>query len=411
MNFLEEFIKRGYFYQCTDLQALKTKIKGQKIVAYIGFDCTARSLHIGNLMQIMILRLLQQHNHKPVVLIGGTTTRIGDPTGKTKIRKCFSDKELEYNILGIKESLSKFIRFGNGSSDAILLNNSQWLNDLSYVEFLGKIGRIVSINHMLGIDFIRSRLEKSQPLTFLEFNYMLLQAYDFYYLNKKYNCVLQIGGSDQWGNIVTGVELIRKINMKQSFGLTTPLLTTTSGIKMGKSIDGAIWLNEDQLSAYDYYQYWRNVEDKDVIRFAKLFCEFSEQELQEFVDLSKKNINAAKKKLAYVMTLLCHGKQKANSALNTSINVFELGTVGDDLVVVRIPKSCFEFGIPCYSLFFKSGLTKSKSESRRLIRGGGARINNIQVEDENLEVNKDFIIYGNIKLSFGKKKHVLVKVI
>ena len=280
MTFLEEFKKRGYFYQCTNEEGLLEKMQNQKIVVYLGFDCTAASLHVGNLMQVMILRLLQQHGHKPIVLIGGATTKIGDPTGKEEARKYLSDDDIASNIAGIKKSLAKFLRFGDGASDALLLNNSNWLETIGYIEFLRSMGRMFSVNRMLSMDSIRLRLELEQSLTFLEFNYMLLQAYDFYYLNKEFNCDLQLGGSDQWGNIVTGVDLVRKVNAKEAFGLTTPLLTTASGVKMGKSLSGAVWLNEEQLTPYDYYQYWRNTEDAVVLKFAILYCEFYDQEFQ-----------------------------------------------------------------------------------------------------------------------------------
>ncbi|MEA0971499.1 Tyrosine--tRNA ligase [Candidatus Megaera venefica] len=410
MTFFEEFKKRGYFHQCTNELRLQQKEKDQKIVAYLGFDCTAQSLHVGNLMQVMILRLLQQYGHKPIVLIGGATTKIGDPTGKEEARKYLSDEEIASNIGGIKSSLSKFIKFGDGPSDAIMVNNSDWLEKVGYIQFLREMGRMFSVNRMLTMDSVKSRLEREQSLTFLEFNYMLLQAYDFYHLNKEFRCDMQLGGSDQWGNIVTGVELIRKVSGNESFGLTTPLLTTSSGAKMGKSVSGAIWLNEEQLSSYDYYQFWRNTEDNDVSKFARLYCEFSDQELIEFDHMVKHNINEAKKTLAYVATKLCHGESKADKAQETAIRVFEKGEVGDDLPVITIDKERIKVGIPCYELFFESGLASSKGDSRRLIRGNGAKINDKQVQDENLIVDESFFDSGVIKLSSGKKKHVLVKV-
>ncbi len=410
MTFFEEFKKRGYFYQCTNEEELGQKTKNGKIVAYIGFDCTAKSLHVGNLMQIMILRLLQQHGHKPIVLIGGATTKIGDPTGKDETRKYLSDEEIESNIAGIKKSLSKFITFGDGPSDAIMVNNSQWLESLGYIEFLRDMGRMFSVNRMLTMDSVKLRLEREQSLTFLEFNYMLLQAYDFYYLNKEYSCDVQLGGSDQWGNIVMGVELVRKASSKESFGLTTPLLTTASGAKMGKSVGGAVWINEEQLSAYDYYQYWRNTEDADVVKFAKLYCEFSDKEVTELEDLAAENINEAKKKLAYVVTSLCHGKDKADAALATAIQVFEKGQVGDDLPTINIDSARIKKGVSCLDLFVETGLAQTKGEARRLVRGMGAKINDQQINDENLVVDDSFAADGVIKLSAGKKKHALVKV-
>ncbi len=411
MTFFHEFKRRGYFHQCTNEAQLLEFESNYKIIAYLGFDCTASSLHVGNLMQIMILRLLQQNGHKPIVLIGGATTKIGDPTGKDEARKYLSDDEIENNITGIKKSLSKFIRFGDGPSDAIMLNNSSWLEKLGYIEFLRDMGKMFSVNRMLTMDSVRLRLEREQSLTFLEFNYMLLQAYDFYHLNKEYNCNLQLGGSDQWGNIVTGVELVRKVNAKEVIGLTTPLLTTSSGAKMGKSVSGAIWLNEEQLSSYDYFQFWRNTEDDDVARFSRLYCEFDDQELKEFDVLVKDNINEAKKKLAYRATLLCHGKEKAENALETAIRVFEKGEVGGDIPVFEVDIKLLEIGVPCFDLFYQAGLALSKGDARRLIRGGGAKINDEQINDENqLVVLSNLKSDNTMKLSSGKKKHIIVKV-
>ena len=410
MDFITEFKKRGYFYQCTNLEELALKTRSEKIVAYIGFDCTAESLHVGNLMQIMILRLLQKCGHKPIVLVGGATTKIGDPTGKEEARKYLDDEDIARNMAGIKKSLSKFIKFGDGPSDAIMLNNSDWLENIGYIEFLRKFGRNFSINRMLTMDSIKSRLEREQSLTFLEFNYMLLQAFDFYHLNKTHNCTLQLGGSDQWGNIVTGVELARKMNKNECFGLTTPLLTTSSGVKMGKSIGGAVWINEEQLSPYDYYQYWRNTEDADVIKFSKLYCEFSDIEEKEFETLADQNINEAKKRLAYRVTGLCHGKEQADQAIDTATKVFEQGISSDNLPSILVNMKALEQGIMCIDLLCTAGITTSKGEARRLIRGNGVKINDTLVVDENLVVNADYFKDEAIKLSSGKKKHVLVKV-
>ena len=410
MTFFEEFKKRGYFYQCTNEAPLEKKMSQQKIVVYIGFDCTAKSLHVGNLMQVMILRLLQQYGHKPIVLVGGTTTKIGDPTGKEEARKYLSDSDIADNMVGIKESLSKFIKFGDGPSDAVMMNNSDWLENMGYIEFLRDMGCMFSVNRMLTMDSVRIRLDREQSLTFLEFNYMLLQAYDFYHLNKEYNCELQLGGSDQWGNIIAGVDLVRKANGNESFGLTTPLLTTTSGVKMGKSIGGAVWLNETELSSYDYYQYWRNTEDADVVRFAKLYSEFNDSELEEFGIIAKDNINEAKKRLAYKVTSLCHGQEKAQNAMETGIKVFEQGALGDDLPTVNIELSRLEKGVSCLDLFLEAGLTTSKGDSRRLIRGKGAKVNDKQIVDENMILDENYLVDGVIKLSSGKKKHILVKI-
>jgi len=411
MSFITEFQKRGYFYQATDLETLKTITDNQKIAAYIGFDCTAKSLHVGNMMQIMILRLLQQHGHKPIVLVGGGTTRIGDPTGKDEMRKMLTDGQIQENIEGIVKSLSKFIKFGDGPSDAILLNNRDWLEGLKYIDFLRDYGRLFSVNKMLSMDSAKARLDREQSLTFLEFNYMLVQAYDFYYLNKDHNCLLQLGGSDQWGNIIMGVDLVHKASGKQVFGLTTPLLTTSSGVKMGKTVGGAVWINEDQLSPYDYFQYWRNIEDADIVRFAWLYAEWSDEQMDEFQALVDSNINEAKKSLAYQLTRMCHGEEAAHSALETSRLVFEAGGIGGDVPVYQISISVLGNGIAVYDLFFEAGLSDSKSEARKLIRGGGARINDEKILDENMIISNVHIVGEGIKLASGKKRFILVKVI
>ena len=383
----------------------------EKIIAYIGFDCTAESLHVGNLMQIMILRLLQNYGHKPIILVGGGTTKIGDPTGKEEARKYLSDEDIFRNMAGIKKSLSKFIRFGNGPSDAIMLNNADWLDKIGYIEFLREYGKHFSINRMLTMDSVKTRLEREQSLTFLEFNYMLLQAFDFYHLHQTQNCSLQLGGSDQWGNIVTGVDLVRKMGKGESFGLTTPLLTTSSGAKMGKSVSGAVWINEELLSPYDYYQYWRNTEDADVSKFAKLYCEFNANEEEEFESLIDKNINEAKKKLAYRVTELCHGQEKAQEAIDTAIKVFEQGLISDNLPSIQIDEEILSQGIMCIDLLCHAGISTSKGEARRLIRGMGVKINDTLVMDENLIINSSYLKDKTIKISSGKKKHILVKLI
>ena len=362
-------------------------------------------------MQIMILRLMQQYGHKPIVIIGGATTKLGDPTGKDEMRKILTEEELEANKAGIKKSLAKFITFGDGPSDAIMLDNSTWLDGMGYMEFLRDFGRLISVNRMLTMESAKARLERSQSLSFLEFNYMLLQAYDFCHLNKHHDCLLQIGGSDQWGNIIMGVELAHKYNGKEVMGLTTPLLTTSSGIKMGKSVNGAVWVNEEMLSPYDYFQFWRNIEDLDVVRFAKLYSEWSDEEMRAFEELSNSNINNAKKELAYRLTSMCHGQEAAERAMETARQVFEQGGIGGDLPIHLISKEALAIGITAYDLIFSTGLSESKSEARKLIRGGGARLNDIKIEDENMlitsaSLDKDEVI----KLSSGKKKHILVKV-
>ncbi len=410
MDFITDFIKRGYHYQCTDLEKLKEISSKQKIAAYIGFDCTAKSLHVGNLMQIMILRLMQQYGHKPIVIVGGATTKLGDPTGKDQMRKILSDEELEENKDGIKKSLSKFIKFGTSENDAIMLDNSMWLDKMGYMEFLGNFGRLISVNRMLTMESAKARLENNNSLSFLEFNYMLLQAYDFTYLNKHHNCILQIGGSDQWGNIIMGVDLAHKINSSEVFGITTPLLTTSSGVKMGKSVNGAVWINEEMLSPYDYFQFWRNTEDLDVLKFAKLYSEWNDDEISNFESLIATDINRAKKELAYRLTSLCHGTSAAEQASETARKVFEEGGIGDNLPVIYLSSDELYKGIAITELLFRSNLSDSKSEAKKLIRGGGARVNDTKIEDENVIISsKDMTQDGYIKLSSGKKKHVLVK--
>ncbi len=413
MSFIEDFKNRGYFYQCTDLEELTALTNNKKIAGYIGFDCTAKSLHVGNLMQIMLLRLFQQHGHKPIIIIGGGTSKIGDPTGKEQARKILTDEELQQNLAGIKRSLSKFLKFGSNTSDAIILNNAEWLESLGYIEFLKSYGKLFSVNQMIAMDSIRLRLEREQSLTFLEFNYMLLQAYDFYHLNHKHDCLIQFGGSDQWGNIVMGVDLIRKLSKTKAYGLTTPLLTTSSGAKMGKTANGAVWLNEDMLSPYEYYQYWRNCDDSDALKFAKLYAEYTKEELVEFSKLAENDINSAKKQLAFSVTALCHGHEEAIAARDSSIKTFEQGESGDSLPTFIINKERLAAGISIVTLLVETKLASSRSEARRLIEGGGARINNSKVLEENMVVNLTLISNEEnkiIKLSAGKKQHVVVKI-
>jgi len=410
MSFLKEFSDRGYLYQATAFEELEKMTSEEQVGFYVGFDCTAESLHVGNLMQIMILRLLQKHGHKPIVIVGGATTKIGDPSGKDEARKMLTDEDIEKNIQGIKKSLSKFIKFGDGKNDAIILNNSAWLDSLGYIEFLREYGKEFSVNRMLTMDSVKLRLEREQPLTFLEFNYMLLQAYDFMHLKKNHNCSVQLGGSDQWGNIVMGAELIRKKLSQPAFGLTTPLLTTSSGAKMGKSANGAIWINEDMLSPYEYFQYWRNTEDLDVIKFSKLYAEYNNEEQQEFDKLCHSHINEAKKKLAHRLTEICHGKENADNALSTSIKVFEEGGADDNLAEVFLSKEELANNTSIIDLLVLSEFCPSKSEAKKLVRAGGARINNNKIEDENYNLtDNDFSDSGHVKLSAGKKRHILVK--
>lgn len=407
--FLAEFKKRGFFYQCTDEDLLSKAIEGEKAPsAYIGFDCTATSLHVGNLMQIMVLRMLQKHGVRPIVLIGGATTKIGDPSGKDQSRKMLTDEDIQKNAIGIKHCISKFITFGSGPNDAIMLDNSEWIDELKYTSFLRDYGKHFSINRMLSFDSVKSRLDREQNLSFLEFNYMILQAFDFMHLRKHYNCVLECGGSDQWGNIVNGVELTRKVLGEQVFGLTCPLLTTSSGKKMGKTEQGAMWLHEDMLSPYDYYQFWRNTEDSDVFKFMKIFTDIPLSEIESFENDPSSKINEHKKLLAFEATKLCHGEEEAKSAMETAISVFEKGNM-DNIEVFELDRKIAEEGVNIHELFRLSALCKSNGAAKRLIRGNGASMNQQKVTDENLLLTaKDFESDG-ITLSSGKKKHIKIK--
>lgn len=409
-NFIDEFKKRGFLYQCTGIEDLKNLCDERTITLYIGFDCTATSLHVGNLMQVMILRLLQRMGHKPIVIIGGATSKIGDPSGKDEMRKVLSPEELELNIAGIKKSLQKFISFGTKENDALLINNNDWFESIKYIDFLKNVGRFASVNKMLTMDSVKTRLDRKQHLTFLEFNYMLLQSYDFVHLSKEYNCDVQLGGSDQWGNIIMGVDLVHKINNKKCFGLTTPLLTTASGSKMGKSADGAVWINEDKLSAYDYYQYWRNIDDRDIVKFATLYTEFNDEKMSEFVNTVSKDINLAKKELAFVLTEICHGTTKAQQAQTISIKTFEENTVDFNLPTVHIKEQSVTSGLYLYDLLVQTQIVSSKTAGKKLIMGKGISVNNIKIEDENTLVDFKMFSNNSMKLSSGKKKHIIVKI-
>ena len=403
---------RGYLHQCTDLEGLDALAVAQPIVGYIGFDCTADSLHVGSLVPIMLLRHLQKMGHRPVVLLGGGTTMIGDPSGKDSGRKLLSDDEINRNMLGIRQIFERFVKFGEGPTDAVLVNNAEWLCDLNYVKFLRNYGRHFSVNRMLSFDSIKLRLEREQPLSFLEFNYMVLQAYDFLELARRYACVLQLGGSDQWGNIVNGVELGRRVEKKSLFGLTSPLLQTASGEKMGKTALGAVWLNEERLSNYDYWQYWRNVEDADVGRFLRLFTELPLQEIDSLEKLEGAEINDAKILLADHATTLCRGVDAAESASRTARDTFERRGLGDELPAYSVPRESLSDGISVVEAFQLVGLGKSNGEVRRLIRGGGARINDVAVRLENHSVTMDDLDKnGVVKLSAGKKRHAILRLI
>ncbi len=409
MDFIEEFIARGFYHQATDLDGLKTLTSNKKISAYIGFDCTATSLHVGSLMQIMILKLLQKHGHKPIAIVGGGTTKIGDPSFKDEMRKFLSDEDINSNMLGIQATLSKYIQFGEGENDALIVNNDLWLKDLNYLDYLRDYGKFFSINRMLKFDSIRLRLEREQSLSFLEFNYMLLQAYDFVELNRRYGCRLQLGGSDQWANIINGVELSHRLGGEELFGLTSPLITTANGAKMGKTVSGAVWLSEELLSPYDYYQFWRNSDDRDVIKFLKLFTEISLDTIEEYSKVQGNEINDIKKILAFEVTKLCHGENAAQAAALTAVKIFEEKTLSSDLPTIELNKETLEKGIAAYLLFQQAGLAESGGEARRLIRGKGAKINDEVTLDENMIINTSHCnLNGVIKLTAGKKRHALV---
>ena len=400
---------RGYINQCTDIDNLDKLLSKNRIKAYIGFDCTADSLHVGSLMQIMILRLLQKHGHQPIVLFGGGTTLIGDPSGKDSTRKIIQKKTIKNNILGIKDNFKKLLI--RKKNKAIFVNNENWLGKLNYINFLREVGSHFTINKMLTFDSVKIRLERQQSLSYMEFNYMILQAYDFFQLNKKYNCSLQLGGSDQWGNIVNGVELIRRINKKDSYGLTTPLITTASGAKMGKTEKGAIWLNEKKLSAYEYWQFWRNTDDRDVVKFLKYFTDLS---LNEIIDLEtkEKNINNLKIVLANEATALLHGKKKAKDAENTAKETFEQRGIGKNLPVIKIKKNALINGINVLEFLSFTKIMSSKSEARRAIENKGVKIDDITLSNiDKILSYEDFGKNNSIKISFGKKKHFLIQLI
>jgi tyrosyl-tRNA synthetase len=408
-SFLDEATLRGFVFQCTDADALRAAMQTGPITAYIGFDCTADSLHVGSLVQIMILRLLQKHGHKPVVLLGGGTTRIGDPSGRDESRQLLTDEIIARNMAGIRRCFTPYLQFGGGPSDAMLVNNADWLDQLGYVDLLRDIGTHFTINRMLTFDSVKLRLDREQPLTFLEFNYMILQSYDFRELSRRHGVTLQIGGSDQWGNIVAGMELTRRTDAKSVYGLTTPLITTASGGKMGKTAQGAVWLTEDRLSAYDYWQFWRNTEDADVGRFLRLFTDLPPQEIARLEALGGAEINEAKKILATEATTLAHGADKAALAAETARLAFEQGEAAATLPSVTVPASELEAGIPAFRLFTMAGLAASNADARRLIRGGGARINDVAVAEEGQLIAGDRLRDGAIKLSAGRKQHRLVK--
>ena len=406
-KFLKEFKERGYFYQCTNETELSDLMNNDKISGYIGFDCTAESLHVGSLLQIMCLRLLQKNGHRPIVLLGGGTTRIGDPSGKDKTRKILTEDEIEKNITNIQNTLKQFLDNDNPDTKPIFLNNYTWLKNLNYISFLRDIGKHFTINKMLTFDSVKIRLEREQSLSYMEFNYMILQAYDFLELNKNENCVLQIGGSDQWGNIVNGVDLIKRYSNKQSFGLTTPLITLATGAKMGKTENGAIWLDQKFLTAYDYWQFWRNTDDRDVLKFLKFFTDIETIEIDNFKD---KNINELKVLLANEATTMLHGEKAAKDSEEAAKEAFSGNLLGSNLPSVRINKADIENKINIIDLVILSKLESSKSEIRRLIKGNAIKINDQIISDEKLIIKYDLFNEDYIKLSVGKKRHLKIEI-
>lgn len=403
--FLAEAKARGFIFQCTDEEALDAACANGSIAGYAGFDLTADSLHVGHMIPIMLLRLFQRHGHRPVALMGGGTTRIGDPSFREEARQLLGDEQIATNLIGIRRNLEAFINFGDGPNDAILVNNADWLDKLSYIGLLREVGVHFSVNRMLSFDSVKSRLDREQGLTFLEFNYSILQSYDFRELNRRNNVVLQMGGSDQWGNIVSGIELVRRTDQKSVFGLTTPLITTASGQKMGKSAAGAVWLSAEKLSPYQYWQFWRNTEDADVGRFLRLFTDLPLDEIACLEALGGAEINSAKIILATEATTLAHGRAAAEDAAETARKLFTEGVAAGSLPSISLTAAEFGVGLPAFALLVKAGLAASNGEARRLIRGGGAKLDDVAITDEAQMIAPK----AEQKLSVGKKQHVLIK--
>jgi tyrosyl-tRNA synthetase len=409
-DLLHELTTRGYIHQCTDEAKLDALARSETITGYIGFDCTAPSLHVGNLVSIMLLRKLQQTGHGPIVLIGGGTTKVGDPSGKDESRKLLTEAEIGANIAGIESVFSKFLTFGHGDTEALMVNNADWLDQLNYIDFLRDYGRHFSVNRMLSYESVKLRLDREQPLSFIEFNYMVLQAYDFVELYRREGCRLQMGGSDQWGNIVSGIELGRRTESVELFGLTSPLLTTASGAKMGKTAAGAVWLNPDMLSPYDYWQYWRNTEDADVPRFLKLFTELPLPEIGKLAALEGAELNEAKKILATEATALVHGRDAADRAAETARETFEQGQIAANLPSIEIARADLEKGLGVLNASVLAGFVKSTGEARRQVKGGGIKVNDEAVTNERQVLRlSDLTEDGVIKLSLGKKHHALIR--
>jgi tyrosyl-tRNA synthetase len=408
-DFLRVLAERGFIHQVSEPEALDTLAASACITGYIGFDCTACSLHVGSLLPIMMLYWMQQTGHRPIALMGGGTTRVGDPSGKDESRRLLTDEIINENLKGIRAIFAKFLKFGDGPGDAIMANNADWLNSLNYIDFLRDVGRHFSVNRMLAFDSVKMRLDRQQELSFLEFNYMILQAYDFVELHKRTGCVLQMGGSDQWGNIVNGIDLGRRLMNAQLFAMTTPLITTSSGAKMGKTAAGAVWLNADMVSPYDYWQYWRNTEDGDVARFLRLFTVLPLDEINRLAALQGAEINEAKKVLATEATALVHGRDAAEQAAGTARKTFEEGALAESLPSIEIPRTELE-NMGVLTAFVRAGLVASNGEARRQIKGGGLRVNDDAVADEKMMLGaKDLTPEGVVKLSLGKKRHVLLK--
>jgi tyrosyl-tRNA synthetase len=409
-DFLNVLASRGFIHQVSEPEALDSLARSSTITAYIGFDCTAPSLHVGSLLPIMMLHWLQQTGHRPIALMGGGTTRVGDPSGKDESRKLLAEQQIDENLKGIRAVFAKFLKFDDGGGNAVMANNADWLNKLNYIDFLRDVGRYFSINRMLAFDSVKLRLERQQELSFLEFNYMILQAYDFVELFRRHGCVLQMGGSDQWGNIVNGIDLGRRLHNAQFFALTSPLITTSSGAKMGKTAAGAVWLNADLVSPYEYWQYWRNSEDADVGRFLKLFTTLPLNEIERLAALKGEEINEAKKVLATEATALVHGRTAAEEAADTARKTFEEGGLGSSLPSVEIGRDELKAGIGVLTTFVKAGLAGSNGEVRRAIANNAIMINDVRVSSDKAVIGEaDVTANGVIKLSLGRKRHVLLK--
>jgi tyrosyl-tRNA synthetase len=409
-DFLNVLQERGFIHQISDPESLDALAARRELVAYIGFDCTAPSLHVGSMVQIMCLYWLQQTGNKPIALMGGGTTRVGDPSGKDETRKILSIEDIERNKDGIKQVFARFLKFGEGKSDAVMPDNAEWLTKLNWIEMLRDIGRHFSVNRMLAMESVKLRLERDQEMSFIEFNYMILQAYDYVVLNQRYDCRLQMGGSDQWGNIVNGIDLGRRMGTPQLHALTTPLITTANGEKMGKTASGAVWLNADMKSPYEYWQFWRNTDDADVARFLKLFTTLPLDEIERLAALQGAEINEAKKALADAATTLLHGREAANAASETARQTFEEGAISENLPTVEISRAELEAGAGVLAAFVTAGLVASNGEARRQVKGGGLRVNDVAVADERMTLTPSHLTpEGVIKLSLGKKRHVLLR--